>query len=80
MQEIEKQDPEHFHNFVKDSEMIMSTKSVISIMLNLVETSNYNLKTKFVRYSQSNHVTSKSGDSISYGSAIVFIDDNEYEN
>jgi AmmeMemoRadiSam system protein B len=78
MQEIEKQDPQHFNSFLKETEMNMDGKNAISILLHMIDTSNYNLKTKFVRYSQSNHVTSKDDDSISYGSAIVFIDDGDF--
>jgi predicted class III extradiol MEMO1 family dioxygenase len=58
--------------------MNMDGKNAISILLYMIDTSNYNLKTKFVRYSQSNHVTNKEDDSVSYGSAIVFIDDGDY--
>lgn len=75
MQEIEKQDPQHFHTFLKETELNICGKNALSILLHMADVSNYNLKTKFVRYSQSNHVTDKEDDSVSYGSAIVFVDD-----
>ena len=72
MLEIEKQDPIPYINYLKENKTSLSGKHVQNIQLHILDITNYDQTTKYIRYSQSNHVLNMDDSCVSYGSAIIY--------
>ena len=71
MREIEKQDPDSFMRFLERTKVPIDGKNVLCVFLKILDTSDLQTTTKFVRYSQSNHVVDENDSSVSYATGTV---------
>lgn len=71
MREIEKQDPEGFQKFLDLTQVPIDGKNVLNVILKILDTTDLQTTTKFIRYSQSNHITSEDESSISHSSGFI---------
>jgi len=70
---IQNHDAAGFDKYIKDTQNTICGRHPIGIYLNILRLSKLPLKTKFVKYAQSEQVKSKSGSSVSYASAITYL-------
>jgi AmmeMemoRadiSam system protein B len=70
---IQTHDAPAFEKYIKDTQNTICGRHPIGIYLNILKLSKLNLKTKFVKYAQSEQVKSKTQTSVSYASAVTFI-------
>lgn len=73
MNHIQEHDPAAFDKYIKETKNTICGRHPIGIYLNLLKKSKLGLKTKFVKYAQSEQVKSSKQSSVSYASAISFI-------
>ncbi len=63
-----------FMHYINSSKNTICGRHPLSLFLKIIEHSKLKVKTKFVKYSQSEQVKSNSQSSVSYASAITYID------
>ena len=71
MREIEKQDPDGFAKYLDITKVPIDGKNVITTFLKILDTTDLQTTTKFVRYSQSNHVINDNDFSTSYATGLI---------
>ena len=62
-----------FHKYIESTKTTICGRHILYIYLKIIEESKLNIKTKFVKYSQSEQVKTKDQNSVSYASAIASI-------
>lgn len=73
MNHIQDHDPAAFDKYIKETKNTICGRHPIGIYLHLLKKSKLGLKTKFVKYAQSEQVKTSKQSSVSYASAISFV-------
>ena len=71
---IQDHDAEGFDKYIKDTQNTICGRHPIGIYLHILRLSKLKLKTKFVKYAQSEQVKDKKGSSVSYASAVSYVE------
>ena len=75
MNHIQGHDFKGFCSYIKSSGNTICGRHVLYILLKIIEHSKLNVKTKFVKYSQSEQVKKADQNSVSYASGITYVKD-----